>query len=105
MLIRNGAYRYTHEGMGGGVIELDVRVTDRAFTFKLLKNTCRYSPAQMDQLFAKSDKVVIGKYRSQHAMCFSEHFDDWFVIYPFRSGIPFLFELVKEEVRGLDHSL
>ena len=105
MVIQNGVYRYTHEDMGGGVIELDVKETEKAFKFTLIKNTCHYSPAHMDMLFAKSDKAVVRKQGSRHAMRFSSAFDDYFVIYPFQAGIPFLFELVKEEAHGLDHSL
>lgn len=104
-MIQNGIYRYAHEGMGGGVVEMEVKETPTAFTFRLLKNTCRYSPAHVDMLFAKSDKAVVRKHGSRHAMRFSSAFDDYFVIYPFQAGIPFLFELVKEEARGLDYSL
>ncbi len=100
MVIQNGIYRYTHEEMGGGVIELDVKETEKAFKFKLLKNTCRYSPAHVDMLFAKSDKAVVRKHGSRHAMRFSSVFDDYFVIYPFQAGIPFLFELVKDDQKG-----
>lgn len=97
MVIQNGIYRYKHEEMGGGIIELDVKETENAFVLKLRKNTCRYSPAHMDMLFSKSDRAVVRKTGSRHAMRFCENFDDWFIIYPFQAGIPFLFELVKGE--------
>lgn len=97
MVIQNGVYRYKHEEMGGGIIELDVMEKANAFTLKLLKNTCRYSPVYMDMLFSKSNRAVVRKQGSRHAMRFSENFDDWFIIYPFQGGIPFLFELVKNQ--------
>lgn len=100
IVIENGVYRYTHEDMGGGVIELYVKETEKAFILKLLKNTCRYSPAHIDMLFKKSDRVIVRKYESRHAMRFSAGFHDYFVIYPFQAGIPFLFELVKDDQKG-----
>jgi len=95
-MIQNGIYRYAHEGMGGGVVEMEVKETPTAFTFRLLKNTCRYSPAHIDMLFSKSDRVINKKKGGRHPMRFCEGYDDWFVLYPFQAGIPFLFDLVKD---------
>lgn len=91
----NGIYKYEDKEaiMNYGRVILKVSETAKAYYFQLIENTMRYSPAHIDMMFAKSDSVRINKERTSHAMNLGE---DYFVIYPFRAGIPFLFELVKE---------
>ncbi len=92
--LQRGLYRYEHKDMGGGVIEMEVKETDSSYIFELKKNTCRYSPGHMDMLFQKGNRVVLKKKGGKHALRFSDFEDhrNWFVLYPFRAGIPFYFE-------------
>lgn len=75
-------------------IIIEVSETNNSYIFKLLENTYRYSLAQIDMLFSKSNKVTISKIKNCHAI---REYNSWFVIYPFQSGIPFLFELVDDK--------
>ena len=99
-VIKNGLYKLRPEDerdAGGGEIVIDVKETDKAFSFVLVKNTFRYSPAHIDMLFKDGKKVVNKKMGGRHPMRFANGFDDWFIIYPFQAGIPFLFEFVSEK--------
>ncbi len=91
----NGTYKYEDKDdvMNHGRIILKVSETEKAYYFQLIENSMRFSPAHIDMMFSKSDSVRINKERTAHAMNLGE---DYFVIYPFRAGIPFLFELVQE---------
>jgi len=73
-------------------IGINVKETEKSYIFELMKNTYRYSPAQIDMLFSKSDNVTINKFKNPHPI---RDYGNWFVIYPYQSGIPFLFELDK----------
>lgn len=76
-------------------IIIKVRETENSYIFELVEYESRYSPAQIDMLFAKSKKVRIKKHRSGHAMrIWSNH---CFTIYPFQSGKPFCFELLPDK--------
>jgi len=73
-------------------ITIEVKETEKSYIFKLVKNTYRYSSAQIDMLFSKSNNVTINKLKNTHPII---DYGNWFVIYPYQSGIPFLFELDK----------
>lgn len=91
-----GIYKYIHEDnipLGGGIITLEVSETEKSYRLNLIENTCRYSPAHIDMLFAKNNKAIISKNKSPHVM---RIYDGYFVIYPYRAGIPFLFEKVEK---------
>lgn len=75
-----------------GTIIIGVSETAKSYIFKLIENTFRYSPAHIDMMFAKSNKVIINKEKSPHVINLGE---DYFVIYPYRAGIPFLFEYIE----------
>lgn len=89
--MKKGLYRYAKGGgcFNKGVIIIEVSETAKSYVFKLIKNTLRYSPAHIDMMFEKDGKTIINKEKSPHAINFGE---DYFVIYPYRAGIPFLFE-------------
>lgn len=84
-------YKYTDEDdkTNYGHIILSVQETDKSYTFELVENTMRFRPARFDMMFKDSNKVRILKKRSVHAIIFCNGF---FVIYPYRDGIPYLFE-------------
>lgn len=90
--ILDGKYVWHNDGMGGGEIVIDFKETEKSFCLTLLSNTCRYSPPHIDMLFSKSSSIRILKSKSSHAFFFSDFANDWFVLYPYRDGIPFLFE-------------
>lgn len=91
----NGIYKYedTNDFRNDGKIVLQLKESEKSYNFQLVVNTMRYSPAHIDMMFSKSDKARVPKANSPHAINFGE---DYFVIYPYRAGIPFLFDLVKE---------
>jgi len=75
-------------------ITIKVKETEKSYILNLMENTYRYSPAQIDMLFYKSNNVVIKKFKNPHPI---RDYGNWFVIYPYQSGIPFVFELVDSE--------
>lgn len=93
MLI-SGQYKATKDGLFGYEITIDAKETEKSYILNLISNNSRYSPAHIDMLFAKSNKVKIDKEKSQHAMRVWSNND--FTIYPFRAGIPFYFELMDD---------
>ena len=89
--LKSGVYVCKPDGAYGEVV-IKAKETDKSYVFELVDNTCRYSPGHIDMLFGKSGRAVIARNKpSPHSMAYKE--DDWFVIYPYRAGIPFLFEL------------
>lgn len=91
MLI-NGQYKAIKDGMFGYEIIISVKETEKSYILNLINNNSRYSPAHIDMLFKKSNRVKIDKEKSQHAMRVWSNKD--FTIYPFRAGIPFWFSFV-----------
>lgn len=93
--MRNGLYEYKDDGIpGGGHIVIDVTETEKMYTFKLIENTFRYDPWRISSLFKKSKQAKIKKYRSKHSVM---TWDNGFVIYPYRDGIPYLFLSMNKE--------
>lgn len=92
-----GIYKYSKNDKAMndyGTIIIHVSETDKSYILRLIENTCRYSPAHIDMLFAKNNKAIINKNKSLHTIKFYDN--GCFVIYPYRGGIPFLFE--REEI-------
>lgn len=97
--MKNGLYRWAWESYtNNGEYLIKVTETEKSYTFELVENTMRFSPAHMDMLFEKSNKVKINKEKSPHAMNISG--DDWFCVYPYRAGIPYVFEYTSKTERG-----
>ena len=94
--MKNGLYRYedkdSYTNRGEYIIKL--KEMEKSYTFELIKNDMRFSPAHLDMLFGKSKKVKINKEETHHAINISG--DDWFCIYPYRAGIPYVFEYTEE---------
>ena len=91
--MKQGLYKHIKddEHFNRGKIIIEVSETAKSYIFELINNTFRYSPVHIDMMFAKSDKVIINKEKSPHAIILG---NDYFVIYPYRAGIPFLFEYI-----------
>lgn len=93
--MKKGLYRYSKDELfNSGVITIEVSETNKSYIFKLIENTFRYSPAHIDMLFSKSNRIMINKEKNPHAINIGE---DYFVIYPYRAGIPFLFDYVESK--------
>ena len=77
----------------------DVRVvfrqTEKQFILTLTDDSPDYMHIDppLDDCFYSARKLAIRKAGSKHAVNFGE---DYFVLYPYRAGVPFLFELEKE---------
>ena len=88
-----GLYRAVDEYEGFD-ITLNIKETEKSYVFQLIENKSRFSPARFDMMFKKSNKIYIQKMRSSHAII--EHDNgDCFVIYPYRHGIPYLFNKLQ----------
>ncbi len=96
--IQKGLYKCHYDnhmyGDKNAFISIDVKETEKSYIFKLMENTYSYSPAQIDMLFSKSNNVTIKKLKNSHPI---RDYGNWFVIYPYQSGIPFLFEFIDNE--------
>ena len=74
-------------------ITINLKETDNFIIIEKVEMIGRYLPGQIEMLFQNGDKVVINKKKSRHAIRrWNNHS---FTIYPFQSGIPFYFELIK----------
>lgn len=85
----NGIFRYTGENNPYDRGRLRVKITETPATFRLeVIERDMYTEAHTCLLF-KRDIVYINKARSPHAIRWGA---DWFVIYPYRAGVPCIFE-------------
>lgn len=75
---------------------LSVKETKSSFILVKLEANGRFIPGQIEMLFSEMDRVVIRKRKSRHPVEVGND-NNWFVIYPFQAGIPFLFELMEEK--------
>ena len=71
----------------GGRITIDYTRNEAGHTLKLVKFDVRYPTSGIDKIFEKGIVRINGK--SRHALITGE---DFFVLYPYRNGTPFLFE-------------
>lgn len=93
--MRDGLYRYvdTADATNCGEYIIKLHETATAYIFKKIKNDMRFSPAHLDMMFKSSDKVTVNKKRSPHAI--NTVGDDWYCMYPYRRGAPYVFELME----------
>lgn len=87
----NGLYAYRGEW---GTVTIEMRETKASFTLRLVKHTGRWIDPPLDDVFRNTDKCVVRKAGSKHALTF---WDDGFCIYPYRVGVPFPFDKVEKE--------
>lgn len=93
----NGLFQCTTNWQGNNEYDIKVKVkeTEKSYSMQLIENNSRYSPGHIDMLFSKKDRIVIKKEKSQH--CIKNVLgDNSFVIYPFRAGIPFVFDKIAQ---------
>lgn len=93
--MKNGYYRYENRDcrFSEGSVVVKLKETEKAYCFELIENTMRYSSAHLDMMFTNNKKVIVRKNKSPHAINCGE---EYFVIYPYRAGIPHLFEFICE---------
>lgn len=91
----NGVYKCV--GLSHGYnydITLSVKETDKSYVFHLLENKSQFSGGQIEMMFKSSNKCVVKKDKSPHAIHLWE--DGTFTMYPCRAGIPYYFERAGE---------
>ena len=96
--LMNGLYQCINKDcFGKNEYDIVIKVieTEKCYNIQLVKNNSRFSPAHIDMLFKDKAKVKMKKENSRH--CIKNWHDGTFTIYPFRAGIPFVFE--KAQVR------
>lgn len=86
--MKNGIYKCLKE-YGEADATIKFKETKESYILTLISDDSRYPSGHIEMLFKNSPKAVINKKRSPHGMVTG---DDWFTIYPFRAGMPFLFE-------------
>ncbi len=86
-----GYYVYRGEE---GTITVELRETDAYFIIRMLHNTGRWIDPPLDDVFRDTDKLMIRKDGSKHAVTFWE---DGFCLYPFRVGVPFAFNSTDKQ--------
>lgn len=93
--MRDGLYRYIDKdnATNRGEYIIKLHETSISYVFEKIKNDMRFSPAHLDMMFKSSGGVAVNKTRSPHAI--NTVGDDWFCIYPYRAGIPYVFELME----------
>lgn len=95
--MRDGLYRYVDkdDATNRGEYIIKLRETPTSYVFERIKNDMRFSPVHLDMMFESSDGVTVNKTKTSHAI--NTVGDDWFCIYPYRAGIPYVFELKEVE--------
>lgn len=76
-------------------IKMQVKETDKAYTFRLVDFQSRYSAGHIETLFKAAKKVTIRKDKGGHAIC--KWSEEDFTFYPYQAGIPYYFKLAEEE--------
>ena len=96
--MKHGFYHCRMARSGGMDIQdilISVKSTPKRYTLKLIEDRSWYKDARIEMMFKDGKKVFINKDGpSVHALI--DWGDDSFTIYPFRNGIPFYFNLIKE---------
>lgn len=87
-----GIYRCTHDWHGNSTIDVTVRAkeTGKSYILELISDNSRFPDGHITAMFKGGNRVVCPKFRGPHAI---ESGGKWFVIYPFRNGVPFSFDL------------
>ena len=95
--MKSGKYVYLQRSLFSDVIigriMIDVKVTAKSYNIKLLENTTYLDYDHFALMFKSADTIRINRNKSPHAI---SEYTNGFVIYPYRAGIPFAFDYVKE---------
>ena len=75
-------------------ITVDFKETEHSFILTLVENDSRYGAPQIEDMFRKNKRVLIKKAGDKH--CVKSWGDNSFTLYPYRVGVPYLFEIEKE---------
>lgn len=89
-MLKQGIYKAENDNsiFDSYEIVMEVKETEKSFIFKLIKLDSRYSADHIRLLFSKSNKVILRKQNSGHAVRTWE--DDSFTIYPYPIRNPVL---------------
>ena len=68
---------------------INLRETNKNFVITLLENKDKYLPTRFEMMFKKSNKVTTKKEHGIHGFIWG---DNYFVMYPYRDGLPYCFE-------------
>lgn len=95
-MLKSGLYKAEQDGniFNYYKIIMEVKETEKSYTFNLIEFDRRYGATQMDDFFRKSKKVIIRKNKGGHAIRIWG--EDNFTFYPYQAGVPFYFELIKQ---------
>ena len=95
-MLKPGVYMWVSKDRGifGGYVKIRFKETEKSFILTLMENACRFGAPHIDDLFRNTDRLVIRKSGSQHALNVCDAFDDWFCLYPWRCGEPYAFQKV-----------
>ena len=74
-------------------ITVDFKETEKSYILTLIENDSRYGASQIEDMFRKNKRVLIKKSGDKH--CVKSWDDNSFTLYPYRVGVPYLFEMPK----------
>lgn len=77
-------------GRKGGKILIDIKETPSTYIIKTLEFSLHYPIGEIEVL---KNGLKVQKHRSPH--CITKD-DNYFVIYPYRNGTPFVFKAVED---------
>ena len=92
--MKNGLYRCDQDWHGRPTLNITVELkeTDKSYVLTLVEDKSRFPDGHIEMMFRDSRKVTIPKSgKGPHAFVTGENFDNWFVLYPGRNGVPFSF--------------
>jgi len=91
----SGIYRYEQgkNHYDTGTLVVQVTAKEKTLNLKIIEKDMRFS-TYTDLLFGEKSKIRINLEKNPHGL---KIFNDWFVIYPQRRGIPLAFVLTKED--------
>lgn len=89
----DGVYHCDHDWHGNHTINVTIkaRETDKFYILELVSDNSRFPNGNITEMFRENGRVRIPKRGGKHAVVEGRSF---FVIYPFRNGVPFCFDLV-----------
>ena len=80
-------------------IKISVKVTEKSYVMTLIEDKTRYPDSHIEMLFKKQNRAVVPKKAVGaygHPVLDYERF---FIIYPFRAGIPFCFDYQDDDLK------
>lgn len=91
--LRPGVYAYDGEDKDVFFI-ITASESDSALKLKMIENSSYFTPNHFDMMFHGKRTITVRKKGSPHHI--NKSGNDWFCIYPFRSGIPYPFRMVSD---------